>query len=61
MRRAEKGDLLHSTGHTMGRGKISTQSIFTHLQGINMSFRFKQTKNWRQGERGMHKQSQSQM
>jgi hypothetical protein len=24
-KRAEKGDLLHSSGHTMGRGRVSTQ------------------------------------
>jgi hypothetical protein len=27
----------------MGRGKVSTQPIFSHLQGIDMSYRFKET------------------
>jgi hypothetical protein len=38
---AEKGDLLHGSGHVVGRGRITTQSIFSHLQGKSMSYRFK--------------------
>jgi hypothetical protein len=34
-------DLLHALGHAMGRGRVSTQPIFSHFQGIDMSYRFK--------------------
>jgi hypothetical protein len=33
--RAEKGDLLHGLGHNMEKGTISTQPIFSHLQGTD--------------------------
>jgi hypothetical protein len=33
----EKGDLLHSSGHAVGRGKVNPQPIFSHLQGADMS------------------------
>jgi hypothetical protein len=36
---------------------VSTQLIFGHLQGTNMSYRFKQTKELGAGDKGMHKQS----
>jgi hypothetical protein len=39
--KAEKGGLLHSSGHAMGRGRISTQVIFSHLLDTDMSYRFK--------------------
>jgi hypothetical protein len=39
--KSEKGDLLHGLGHAMGRGRVSTQHIFSHFQGIDMSYRFK--------------------
>jgi hypothetical protein len=42
MRYGEKGDLLHGQGHTVGR--ISTQPIFSYLQGSDMSYMLKQTK-----------------
>jgi hypothetical protein len=32
--------------YAMGRGRGSTQPIFSHLQGIDMSYRLKQTKNF---------------
>jgi hypothetical protein len=41
MVKAEKG---HRWGHAVGRGRINTQPIFSHLQGADMSCRFKQTK-----------------
>jgi hypothetical protein len=42
--KAEEGDLLPSSGNAMGRGKISTQLIFIHLQVTNISYRFIYTK-----------------
>jgi hypothetical protein len=39
--RAEKGGLLHCLGHTVGRSRVSTQPIFSHLWGTDMSFSFK--------------------
>jgi hypothetical protein len=44
MMKAEKGSLLHSPGHAVGRGIVSTQFIFSYLWGTDMSYRFKQTK-----------------
>jgi hypothetical protein len=41
MVKAEKGGLLHSSGHAMGRGRVNTQLTFSHLQGADMSYRFK--------------------
>jgi hypothetical protein len=38
MVKAEKGDLLHGLERAMGRGRVSTQSIFSHLWGTEMSF-----------------------
>jgi hypothetical protein len=32
---AEK-DLLHGSGHAMGRGKVSIHPIFSHFQGADM-------------------------
>jgi hypothetical protein len=43
MEKAEQGALLHGPGHTVGRGRGSTQLIFGHLQGTDMSYRFKYT------------------
>jgi hypothetical protein len=37
----EKGDLLHRPEHTVGRGRVSTPPIFSHLPGTDMSFGFK--------------------
>jgi hypothetical protein len=54
MMKAEKGDLLHGCGHVMGRGRVSTQLIFSHLQGIDMSYKFKYTKELEIGDKGMH-------
>jgi hypothetical protein len=33
MVRAEKGNLSHGSGLAMGRGRISTQLILSHLNG----------------------------
>jgi hypothetical protein len=30
MVKVEKGGLLHSLGHAMGRGRVSTEPIFSH-------------------------------
>jgi hypothetical protein len=38
--RAGKGDLLHNSGQHW-RGRVSTQVIFSHLQGTDMNFSFK--------------------
>jgi hypothetical protein len=35
MEKAEKG------GHAMGRGRVSTQLIFSHLQGTDRNYSFK--------------------
>jgi hypothetical protein len=43
MVKAEKGGLLHGSGHTLGRGRVNIQLIFSHLWGTDMSYRFKQT------------------
>jgi hypothetical protein len=40
MVKAEK-DLLHGLGHALGRDRVSTQSIFSHLPDIDMSYRLK--------------------
>jgi hypothetical protein len=40
MVKAEKGDLLQGSGYAMGRGRVSTQLILSHLQGTDMSYRF---------------------
>jgi hypothetical protein len=40
---------MHGLGY-----KSALQHIFSHLQGTDVTYRFKQTKNWAQGERGMH-------
>jgi hypothetical protein len=37
----EKGDLLHGSGHAWGKGRVSTQLIFSHLLGTDMSYGFK--------------------
>jgi hypothetical protein len=52
---AEKGGLLHGSGHAVGRGKVSTELILSHLQSTEMSYRFKWTKNWGQEAKRMHK------
>jgi hypothetical protein len=41
MVKAEKGDLFHSSGHAMGRDRVSTQLIFSHLRGTDMSYMLK--------------------
>jgi hypothetical protein len=62
MVKEEKGVLLHSSGHAVGRGRESTQPIFSHLWRADMNYRFKQTKNWGQGTKVcIVKQSQSQV
>jgi hypothetical protein len=62
MVKTEKGDLLHSSGNAVGRGRVSTGLIFSHLQGTDMNYRLKWTKNWGQGLKVcMAKQSQSQV
>jgi hypothetical protein len=35
MAKIEKGDLLHGSGHALGRGRVSTQPIFSHLKGTD--------------------------
>jgi hypothetical protein len=60
MVKAEKGGLLHSSGHAVGRGRLSTQLILRHLRGIGLS----KQKNWGgrgQGIKLFFKQSQSQV
>jgi hypothetical protein len=37
----QKGDLLYLSADALGRGKVSTQLIFSHLLGTDMSYRFK--------------------
>jgi hypothetical protein len=37
----EKGNLSQNSGHAMGKSKVSTQLIFSHLKGTDMSYRFK--------------------
>jgi hypothetical protein len=54
MVKAEKGDSLHGLGHAMGRGRVSTQLIFNHLQGTGMSYRFKKTKKLRAVDKDTH-------
>jgi hypothetical protein len=49
MVKAEKGGLLHASGHATGRGRVSTQLIFSHLQGADTSYRLNRQKNWGQG------------
>jgi hypothetical protein len=53
MEKAEKGGLVDSSGHAQGRGRVSTQLIFSHLWGTEMSYRFKQTKELGAGDKGM--------
>jgi hypothetical protein len=40
----------------MGRGRVSIQPIFSHVQGTHMSYsyRFKQTNELGSGDKGMH-------
>jgi hypothetical protein len=54
MVKAEKGNLIHGSGHAMGSGRVSTQLIFCHLWGTNMNYRFKYTKELGTGDNGMH-------
>jgi hypothetical protein len=44
---AEKGS--HGSGDAVGRSRVSTQLVFSHLWDTDMSYRFKQIKNWGQG------------
>jgi hypothetical protein len=41
MVKEEKGGLSHSSGLAVGRSRVSTQAIFSCLQGIGMSDRLK--------------------
>jgi hypothetical protein len=41
MGKAEKVGLVHGSGQVMGKGRVSTQLIFSQLQGTDMSYRFK--------------------
>jgi hypothetical protein len=41
MVKAEKRDLFQSQGQAVGGGRVSTQPIFSHLWGTDMSLRFK--------------------
>jgi hypothetical protein len=38
----------------MGRSKVELEAIFGHLEGADMRFRFKQTKNLGKRDRDMH-------
>jgi hypothetical protein len=38
---AQKEDILQGSGHAIGRGRVSAQPFFRHLQGTDMSYRFK--------------------
>jgi hypothetical protein len=40
MVKAEK-DLLHGSEHAVGRGRVSTKLIFSHLWDTDMTYRFK--------------------
>jgi hypothetical protein len=51
MVKTEKGGLFHGSGHAVGRGRIGTQLIFSHLQGADMSYRFKYTKDLGAGDK----------
>jgi hypothetical protein len=55
MVKAETGGLLHGWGHAIGRGRVSTQFIFSHLWSIDMSHRFRQTKELGAGDKVMDK------
>jgi hypothetical protein len=48
-------------GTCQGRGRVSTHFIFSHLSGTDMSYRFNLKKELGTGDKGMHKQSQSQV
>jgi hypothetical protein len=48
-----EGSLICSLGHTTGRSKVSTQPIFSYLQGTSMSFGIKQIRITT-GAKGMH-------
>jgi hypothetical protein len=61
MVKAEKGGWLYGLGHAIGRGIVSTQLILSHLWGIDRSYRFKQTKELGTGDKGTHKQCQTQV
>jgi hypothetical protein len=50
MVKTEKGGLLYSSGHAMGRGRVSTQLTFSLLQGTDLSYRFKYTKELGAGD-----------
>jgi hypothetical protein len=54
MVKTDRGGLLHSLGPIMGRGRVSTQLIFSHLWGTDMSYRLSSRKNWGQRTKGMH-------
>jgi hypothetical protein len=34
-----------------GKMKVSTWPIFNHVQGTDLSYKFKLTENWKRGER----------
>jgi hypothetical protein len=38
----------------MGKGRVSTQLIFSHLWGTDMNYSFKWTKELKAGDKGMH-------
>jgi hypothetical protein len=60
MVKAEKGSLLHTSGRAMGRGRVSTQLIFSHLGVQTWATGLRRQKNWGQGTKVcIVKQSQS--
>jgi hypothetical protein len=56
MEKAEKVGLLHNLGHHR-KARVSSQLIFSHLQGKNMSYRFKLTKELGAGDKVTHSHS----
>jgi hypothetical protein len=52
--KAEKEGLLHSSGHAMGRGRVSIQLILSHLQGTDMSYIGLSRQRTEAGDKGMH-------
>jgi hypothetical protein len=47
----QKVGLVHDSGHVLGRGRVSTQLIFSHLWHTDISYRFKQTKELGTGDK----------
>jgi hypothetical protein len=66
MVKEEKGGLLHGLGHALGRGRVSTQLIFSHLRVQTWVIGLSRQKNeeggpWQETKVWIVKQSQSQV